>query len=103
MARPPAGNGETGVARYINNLKGASGMNETGVAKYIRMVATTDPAKVLTGVERYIRTLPAIESVTPAAKPPTGVQKYINGLPEPKKVLGETGVSKYLKTNGLAV
>ena len=102
MARPPAGNGETGVARYINNIQGVSATNETGVTKYIRMLATTNPVKVLTGVERYIRTLPAIESVSPAVKAPTGVQKYINALPQPKKALGETGVSKYLKTNGLA-
>lgn len=102
MARPPAGNGETGVSRYINNLQGFGVTNETGVAKYIRVVVTANPVKALTGVERYVRTLPAIESAGPAAKTPTGVQKYINALPEPKKPLGETGVSKYLKSNGLA-
>jgi len=79
VTAPSAGNGETGVARYIKSLPESNGAKETGVARYIKSLPPESPTKALTGVE-----------------------KYINALPEPKQAPMETGVAKYLKSQGLA-
>jgi len=81
VTAPPAGNGETGVARYLKSLPETNGAKETGVA-------------------RYLKTLPT-EAPTPS-KSVTGVEKYISALPEPAKAPRETGVAKYLKSQGIA-
>lgn len=81
VTAPPAGNGETGVARYLRSLPETNGAKETGVARYIKSLPTAAP--------------------TPS-KSVTGVEKYISALPEPAKAPLETGVAKYLKSQGLA-
>ena len=79
VAAPPAGNGETGVARYLKSLPDSNGAKETGVARYIKALPAEAPSKSV-----------------------TGVAKYINTLPEAAKAPAETGVAKYLKNQGLA-
>ena len=79
VAAPPAGNGETGVARYLKSLPESNGAKETGVARYIKALPAEAPSKSA-----------------------TGVAKYINALPEAAKAPAETGVAKYLKSQGLA-
>jgi hypothetical protein len=80
ITAPLAGNGETGVARYLKSLPETNGAKETGVARYIKSLPTAAP--------------------TPS-KSVTGVEKYISALPEPAKAPMETGVAKYLKSQGL--
>lgn len=99
--------GTTGVAKYISALPETSAGNETGVSRYIKSLPPAAPSKTLTGVEKYLKTLPTAASsaaapAAAAAKGATGVEKYISALPEKTKPAGETGVTKYLKSQGLA-
>jgi hypothetical protein len=66
-------------------------------------MAESAPAKPQTGVAKYVVSLAATESSSgSSSKQPTGVEKYVANLPEAAKPAGETGVAKYLKSQGLA-
>ena len=77
-AAPQGPAGETGVARYLNNLSPQASKAETGVAK-------------------YLKNLPEPVKPVKTAAPETGVTRYLKSLPESSKPTGETGVAKYLK------
>lgn len=99
VATAPAAAGTTGVAKYISNLPETIGGN-TGVARYISALPEVTQE---TGVSKYVKSLAATESPYQAPpKPATGVEKYLKSLPEAPKVLGETGVARYLKDQNLA-
>ena len=102
-------NGASGVQNYVNNLSEAPAKLETGVQRYVSAMPESAP-QAKTGVAKYISSLPATEAKPGAAAAPqvakgaTGVEKYVSamaGAAQPTAA-AETGVAKYLKTQGLA-
>ncbi|MEQ1529847.1 MAG: hypothetical protein ABL925_11060 [Methylococcales bacterium] len=84
-----AGNGETGVARYLDAHKGRSSVS--GVSKYLKKQEQTK----VSSVSKYLIKQSIAERNKKATVNSTGVEKYLKAK-KPTVVAVKTGVAKYL-------